>query len=122
MSLDLCARGHEVLLDRLVDLAPQPRERGALLLALDGEPVSVGGDAGLEIAEQLLLALLEVGDALPHPVRCAVEVMRPVRQPLLDLRLCLGQRLRQRVGGCTLLRGELRAAFLCDAPLFVGEQ
>ena len=69
-----------------VELGAQPRHPRPLLLALGREPLCVGGESQLDLAQYLLLPLLELRD--PHLGRLgdAIEILRPPCEPLLDLR------------------------------------
>ena len=76
-----------MLLERLVEVAAEPRDPVALRLALGGEPVGVGDEARFRVAEEMPLPLGELGEPLLRRVGGAVEVALPVGEPLRDLRL-----------------------------------
>jgi len=64
----------------------------------------------------------ELLDARPRPLGGAVEILRPVGEPLLDLRLRRGQGLREHVSGLALPIDELLTALLRDSPLLLDQE
>src|SRR5262245_8432674 len=93
--LEIGARCGQRLVHRALDLLAEPRERGALLLAFDLEPVGVDEHAALRLGHELALPLRELADAAGERVGGALEVLRPGRETLLDLVLRARERLRQ---------------------------
>ena len=115
------ARG-ERLLERLLELGAHTRERGALLVALRCESVGIGDDPRLDVGEQPLLPLRELGDAGLRRLGGTVEILRPRCEALLHLRLRRRERLGQRRDDVALASANSRATLLGDLPLLLDEE
>src|SRR4029079_15473413 len=67
VRVELAAHEAEGIVERAAELGAQPRNSGALLLALRRQPLGVGGESQLDLAQHLLLPLIAIG----HPYsRC----------------------------------------------------
>jgi hypothetical protein len=122
VRFELAPHGAEGIVEGAVELGAQPRHAGALLLALGRQPLGVGREPQLDLAQQLLLPLLELRDTRPGRVGDSVEVLRPAGEPLLDLRLDLVQLVAESRGRIVLPLRDQRPALLRDLPLLLLQQ
>ena len=122
VRVELAAHEAEGIVERAVELGAQPRNSGALLVALGRQPLGVGGESQLDLPQHLLLSLLELGD--PHLGRLGdpIEVLRPARQLLLDQCLNVHQLVGERRRSVVLPLGHERPPLLRDLPLLFLQQ
>ena len=114
--------GPECVVERLVELGAEPRHAGSLFLALGRQPLRVGGEPELDLPQHLMLSLLELGD--PHLRRLggAIEILRPLGEPVFDLRLNFVELLAEGGRRVVLPLGDERPALLGDLALLFFEQ
>ena len=91
MRFEFAAREPEGVVERALELGAQPRHPRPLLLALGRETLGVRGEPQLDLVQHLLLSLLEFRDPQLGRLGDPIEILRPPREALLDLRLNLVQ-------------------------------
>src|SRR4051812_29076105 len=119
VCLELAAHEAECIVDRAVELGAQPRPSGPLLLAFGREPLGVRREPQLDLAQHLLLPLLELRD--PHLGRLgdSIEILRPPCEPLLDVGLNLVQLLAESHRRVVFPLRDERSPLLRDLPLLL---
>ena len=75
MRFELVAHEAEGIVERPAELSAEPRHAGSLLLALGRQPLGVRRQAQLDLAQQLLLPLLELGDSQLRRLGDPIEIL-----------------------------------------------
>ena len=122
VRLELAPHDVEGVVQRPGQFRAQPRDARALLLALGRQPLGIGGEPELDLAEQLLQSLFQLGDPRLRRLGDAIEILRPPGEPLLGLRLNLVELLAERRGRVVLSLRDEGAPLLRDLPLLRLEQ
>src|SRR5215472_11080826 len=117
--VELVARDGESVFHGAAELRPEPRNGRALLFTLCGEPLGVRGEPQLDLAQKLLLPLLELADPRLRRLGCAVEILRPLGEPVLHLSLNLAELVAECRGCVVLALGDELPALLGDLPLLL---
>ena len=98
------------------------RCRRALLLQRGLKPVGVGVDPRLDLRRQLGLPLRDPRELVSEALLEAAQVRRPLGDPLLDVPLCLRQRLGELGARVALALRHVDPSLLRDPPLLVRER
>src|SRR5262249_32486180 len=122
VRFELAAHLPESILERAVEVGAEPGHARSLLLAFGRQPLGVRGESQLDLAQELLVSLLELDDAGLRRFCGAVEILRPAREPLLDLRLNLVELVAESCRRVVLTLGDHRAALLRDLPFLLLEE